>query len=45
MTNETLFQTDQELLSEESWRLLLKKPTEKELYMERQREILEGIFK
>ena len=43
--NNSLFTTDQEELSNESWRLLLKQPTEKELYMEKQREILEGIFK
>jgi hypothetical protein len=42
--NNDLFTTDQEELSKESWRLLLKQPTEKEKFDEKQREILRGVF-
>lgn len=40
----SIFTEEQEILSEESWRLLLKQKSDKEIYMERQREILRGIF-
>ena len=42
--NNQLFQTPQEQLSEEAWRLALGQKSEKEKYQERQNKLLKEIF-
>jgi hypothetical protein len=39
-----IFTQSQDYLSEQSWKLLLRQKSEKELYLEKQREILKEIF-
>lgn len=40
---EQIFQTPQELLSSESWRLMLNQKSEKKIFMEKQKQLLQEI--
>jgi hypothetical protein len=42
--NSPIFQTPQEVLSEESWRLSLRQQSEKDKFKEKQNKLLKEIF-
>jgi hypothetical protein len=44
MITNKLFTTEQEELGNECWRLMLRQKSEEEIYKERQKEIIRGIF-
>lgn len=41
---DSVFTTDQETLTDEAWRLMLRQKSEDEIYKEKQKEIIRGIF-